>query len=102
MTLLGPSEFALRLFPFLCGLASLLLFWRLAVRVLDGYAVPVAVGLFSIGVPLVNYSAEVKQYGVDAMPEKVRLPSSSDIASSSSRKRATFSGSTPSSTVKLQ
>ena len=73
VTLLGPSEFALRLFPFLCGLASLLLFWRLAVRVLDGYAVPVAVGLFSIGVPLVKYSAEVKQYGVDALAASALL-----------------------------
>src|SRR5215471_19834956 len=38
----GRSDLALRILPFLCGLAALPLFWYLAKRVLDGYAVPFA------------------------------------------------------------
>jgi hypothetical protein len=33
---LGPSEWGLRLFPFLCGILSVILFRRLAERVLTG------------------------------------------------------------------
>ena len=62
----GPTELALRLFPFLCGIASLFLFWRLASRVLDRGAAIVALALCAIGVPFVKFGGEVKQYGVDA------------------------------------
>jgi hypothetical protein len=62
----GPSELALRLFPFLCGIAGLLLFRRLAERMLDGAAPPFALALFAIGVPFIKYGAEVKQYVVDS------------------------------------
>ncbi|GAC1648908.1 MAG: hypothetical protein NVS4B3_05170 [Gemmatimonadaceae bacterium] len=62
----GESEFALRLLPFLCSALGVFLFKRLAQRTLDGLAVPFAVALFAIGVPLIRYGAEVKQYGVDA------------------------------------
>ena len=41
VTAFGPHELALRLFPFLCGLASVVLFRRLAERTLTGAAVPV-------------------------------------------------------------
>ena len=57
--LFGRSEMALRLFPFLCGIASLFLFWRLAARALDGVAVPIAVALFAIGIPFIRYTAEL-------------------------------------------
>jgi len=66
VTAFGPHELALRLFPFLCGLASVVLFRRLAERTLTGAAVPVAVALFAIGVPFLKYGAEVKQYQIDA------------------------------------
>ncbi len=66
VTAFGPGELALRLFPFLCGIAGLLLFRRLAERALDGWAVPFAVGLCALGVPFIRYSAEVKQYSADA------------------------------------
>jgi hypothetical protein len=66
VTLFGQSELALRLFPFLCALAGLFLFRRLAERTLDGLAVPFAIALFAIGLPFIKYSAEVKQYGIDA------------------------------------
>ena len=63
---LGESELALRLFPFLCGIAGLLLFRRLAERTLDGWAVPFAVGLMAIGIPFIRYATELKQYHLDA------------------------------------
>jgi hypothetical protein len=62
----GANELSLRLFPFLCSIASVVLFRRLAERVLDGLAVPLAVALFAIGVPFIQYGVEVKQYIVDA------------------------------------
>jgi hypothetical protein len=62
---LGGNELALRLFPFLCGVAGVFLFRRLAERTLDGLAVPFALALFAIGVPFIKYGAEVKQYSVD-------------------------------------
>lgn len=61
----GGNELALRLFPFLCAVASVLLFRRLASRALDGLAAPFALALFAIGVPFINYGAQVKQYSVD-------------------------------------
>jgi hypothetical protein len=63
--LFGSSDMALRLVPFLCGIIALLLFRRLAERTLDGFAVPVAVALFALGMPFIRYSAELKQYGID-------------------------------------
>lgn len=70
---LGPNEWALRLFPFLAGVAALVAFRRLAERTLDGYAVPFAVALFAIGVPFIKYGAEVKQYELDALVAVVLL-----------------------------
>ncbi|HEY8794327.1 MAG TPA: glycosyltransferase family 39 protein [Gemmatimonadaceae bacterium] len=63
----GPSDLSLRLFPFLCGIAALFLFWRVAERTLEGAAVPIAVALFALSPPLIRYSAELKQYGVDVV-----------------------------------
>lgn len=70
---LGPTEMALRLFPFLAGVAALLLFRRLAERMLDGLAVPVAVALFALALPLIKYSNDVKQYIFDAAAAIVLL-----------------------------
>ncbi len=64
-TLLGPSELALRLFPLVCSLAGLWLFRRLAGRVLAGWTLLFAMGLFATGGPLILYAAEVKQYSGD-------------------------------------
>jgi hypothetical protein len=61
----GTSEYALRLFPFLCGVISLLLFYRVAERFVAPKAVPIALGLFAILNPLIYYSSEVKQYSSD-------------------------------------
>ena len=66
-TLFGPGDMSLRFFPFLCGIAGLFLFWRVAQRTLEGIAVPIAVALFAISPPLLRYSAELKQYGPDVV-----------------------------------
>lgn len=61
----GSSEYALRLFPFLCGVLSLFLFHRLAKLCLAPRAVPIALSLFAIAGPLIYYSSEVKPYSSD-------------------------------------
>ncbi len=65
ISLLGGTEYALRLVPFLAAIASLLLFHRLARRILSREAVPIAVGIFAISEPLLFYAAELKQYSTD-------------------------------------
>jgi hypothetical protein len=65
VALFGPSEYALRLFPLLCSLAALILFRRVAGGVMTGFAVPVAVALFTAATPLVFFAAQVKQYSTD-------------------------------------
>lgn len=62
----GGGERALWLFSLASGIAGLLLFHRLAGRMLRGIAVPLAMAMFALGLALIRYSAEVKQYGVDA------------------------------------
>lgn len=62
---LGDSEHALRLLPFLAGVASLLLFYAVARRLLTPVAVPFALLLFAVGHPFLAYAAMVKQYAVD-------------------------------------
>jgi len=62
---LGSSEWALRLFPLACGILAIAIFWRVAARVVTGWFVPYAVGLFALAVPLVYLSSQVKQYSTD-------------------------------------
>jgi hypothetical protein len=62
---LGSSEYGLRFFPLLCGVISLLLFYRLAKLSISPKAVPIALGLFALSGPLIYYSSEVKQYSSD-------------------------------------
>jgi hypothetical protein len=63
--LFGTGEYALRLFPLLCGLLSLLLVYRIAQLSLSPKAVPIATGLFAISGPLIYYASEVKPYSTD-------------------------------------
>ena len=65
--LLGDGELAFRLPPFLAGLAALALFPLLARRLLEPRAALVATALAALAVPLVQYGAEAKQYGVDVL-----------------------------------
>jgi hypothetical protein len=63
--LLGFSEWSLRLFPLICGLGSLWVFRRVAVRLFRGTAAVIAVGVFAASYPAIRYSAEGKPYGSD-------------------------------------
>lgn len=63
--IIGSSEYALRLFPFLCGIVSLLLFYRLAKLCVSSQSVPIALGLFASSDHLIYYSSEAKQYSSD-------------------------------------
>jgi hypothetical protein len=65
--LLGFSEYTLRLFPLLCGLASVMLFRHTASRVLQGTALVFAVAIFSVAYPGIRYACEAKPYGCDLL-----------------------------------
>lgn len=64
-TLLGGSEYALRLVPLVLGLLSLPLFLAVSRRVLTPTATLVALALFAFSGRLIYYASEVKQYGPD-------------------------------------
>ena len=63
----GTSEYALRLFPLLCSLASLALFARIAARVLRGPGAVLAMALFALSPGIALYAAETKQYSSDIL-----------------------------------
>jgi hypothetical protein len=65
--LLGNSEPILRLFPFICGMVSLLLFYKLAKTYLKFGPFLLALTLFAFSDTLVYYSAELKQYSTDVL-----------------------------------
>lgn len=65
VALLGGGEAGLRLFPWLASLASLFLFWRVAVRFASGLAVCAGLLAFAASPSLVWYGATVKQYSGD-------------------------------------
>jgi hypothetical protein len=67
VAILGPNELALRLFPFVCAILSLILFRRLAERALTGAGPAVAVFVFAIGFPFIRYAVVVKQYELDVL-----------------------------------
>jgi uncharacterized membrane protein len=63
--LLGGSERALRLLPFLSGIAALLVFPRVARSYLSWRGALIALALFALGGPVVHYGAQLKQYSSD-------------------------------------
>jgi hypothetical protein len=63
---LGPTEFALRLVPFLGSVLGLVAFAWVAPRLLPRPAALVAVGLCAVSPFLISYAAECKQYSTDA------------------------------------
>ena len=71
--LLGFQEWALRLFPLLCGIASLFLFYRLACLLLRGPARVLAVGVFAVSYSGLRYATEMKPYAVDQMASVLLL-----------------------------
>lgn len=61
----GYHELTLRLFPFVCSVASLFLFRRFARNLLHGPALVLAVAVFAVSYSGVRYAAEAKQYSSD-------------------------------------
>lgn len=64
---LGMSEYALRLLPFLAGVASVLLFRRFATTVLDPRSALMAVGIFAASYYPVRHGTEIKPYAFDLL-----------------------------------
>ena len=67
VSLFGFSEWSLRLFPLVCGLASLMLFRRAAGGVTGGLGLVLAVGVFAVSAPPNRYASEVKPYASDLL-----------------------------------
>ena len=61
----GNSEYALRIVPLLAGIASLLLFCKVAQNHIRSEVIPIALGLFAIMDPLVFQSSNIKPYSGD-------------------------------------
>ncbi|MBA4190287.1 MAG: hypothetical protein C0467_20060 [Planctomycetaceae bacterium] len=66
ITLIGESEWGLRLFPFAASVFGLIGFAWLARRMLPAAAGTLALTLMAVNPVLVSYSAECKQYALDA------------------------------------
>lgn len=71
--LFGNNEMALRLFPLLCGLASLFLFVPVARYFLRPAGVVVAVGVLAAAPPLIYHAVEAKQYSIELFATIVAL-----------------------------
>jgi hypothetical protein len=63
--LFGRQELALRLFPLLCGIASLICFLPVARYFLRPVGVIIAMSLLAVAPPLVYHSVEAKQYATE-------------------------------------
>ena len=61
----GNNEHSLRLIPFLSGIFSLIIFYRLAGYCLSKWAIPIAIAFLATLEHLVDYSFEFKQYSTD-------------------------------------
>lgn len=67
VALLGLDEIALRLWPYLAGVAALFVFAALTRRLLSAPAALFAVAAFALSTALVYYAAELKQYSFDVL-----------------------------------
>jgi hypothetical protein len=65
--LFGFSEWSLRLFPLLCGIGSLVVFRRLASRLLAGIPLVLAVGCLAVAKAPIGLSANAKPYATDLL-----------------------------------
>jgi 4-amino-4-deoxy-L-arabinose transferase-like glycosyltransferase len=65
--LLGTSELALRLLPVLAGMVCVLVFWRLAPRMVGRRQAMAAVVIFAASYYPVRHSVEVKSYSLDLL-----------------------------------
>ena len=62
---LGNNEFALRLFPLIAGIISLILFFEVVKKSISSKAIPIALILFAVGDYLIYFASEIKQYSSD-------------------------------------
>ena len=71
----GFSEWSLRVFPLVCGLVSVFLFWHLARRVFgdNSTAVLLAVGIFAVSVHPIRHASEAKPYAADLLAALILL-----------------------------
>jgi len=67
VTVFGRSEYALRALPFLSGLLSIWIFFLLARKILNQYAVVLAMALFVFSDTLIIHANEVKPYSTDVL-----------------------------------
>jgi hypothetical protein len=69
LNLSGFSEATLRLFPLLCGLASMFVFWRLARDAFPSQprSVLLTVAIFAVSVHPIRHAAEAKPYASDLL-----------------------------------
>ncbi len=67
LRLFGPSELSMRLLPFVAGMASLFLFWRLARATLPPLARTIAVGFLAVAIWPVSMGAFTKPYALDLL-----------------------------------
>ena len=68
MTLFGTSEYILRLFPLITGIAALWLFYMLLTKIqLEKAGVLIGLTVFATAFPLIYYSSETKQYSVEVL-----------------------------------
>lgn len=65
VNLLGTGEMALRLFPLLCGIGSLLLLISVARYFLSSFASIIAISILALAPPLIFHAVEIKQYSTE-------------------------------------
>jgi ribonuclease BN (tRNA processing enzyme) len=63
----GPAELAMRAIPFVAGVATLVVMWRVAKRLLPDDAALVTLALVAFSPLLIYYSNELKPYALDAL-----------------------------------
>jgi len=67
VSILGPNELALRLFPLIAGILSLFLFYTVAKKITNKFIALYGLLFFVFGYYLIYYSTEVKQYEIDVL-----------------------------------
>lgn len=69
----GANELALRLYPFICGIISIFLFYKLVNKLLEGPYLCLALGFFIFNTQHMHYGNDVKQYSSDVLVSIVIL-----------------------------
>ncbi|MBK0404052.1 glycosyltransferase family 39 protein [Adhaeribacter sp. BT258] len=67
LDLFGNNELSARLFPLLCSIATLLLFYGLSLRFLNLPAATAALAFLAFGKIFIDYATQCKQYAADGL-----------------------------------